>query len=68
MECKILTEINFNITITSPLRFLNRYSRIADFSKSDYYFANYLLELSLIDYNMMKFIPSVLASAAIFLV
>ena len=68
MEGKILQNLDFNVTTTSPLRFLDRYSRLAGFSTKEYNLARYLLELSLIDYKMLKFIPSKLACASIYLV
>ena len=68
MEGRMLKTLDFNITTTSPLRFLDRYSKIAGLSQKEYHFAKYFLELALINYNMMKFIPSTLACASIFLV
>ncbi len=68
MEGIILNELDFNVTTTSPLRFLNRYSSICGMSAKCYHLALYLLELSLIDYRMIKYSPSNLACSAIYLV
>ena len=68
MEGIILNELEFNVTTTSPLRFLNRYSSICGMSPKCYHLALYLLELSLIDYRMVKHTPSNLACSAIYLV
>lgn len=64
----MLIQLDYNITTTSPLRFLDRYARIAEFTNMQYFFARYFLELALIDYNMMKFTPSNLACSAMYLV
>ncbi len=68
MEGIMLSELEFNITTTSPLRFLDRYSSLCGMSKKCYHLALYLLELSLIDYRMIKYTPSNLACSAIYLV
>ena len=68
MEGKILKLLKFNITTNSPLCFLNRFSRLANFDKKDFNFAYYFLELALIDYNMLSFTPKNLACSSIFLV
>ncbi len=68
MEGQILSKLSFNITTTSPLCFLDRFSRLANFKRKDYNFARYFLELALVDYNLIKYKPSNLAFSAIFLV
>jgi len=68
MEGKVLKTINFEVTITSSLMFLNQYAEIAKFTRRDKNFARYFLELALIDYSMIKYIPSNLACSAVYLV
>jgi len=68
MEGKILSVLKFNITVCTPLRFLERFSQIAKFDERNFMLACYLLELSLIEYKMLKYEPSSLACSAIYLV
>jgi G2/mitotic-specific cyclin-B, other len=68
MEGNILMTLDFHITVSSPLRFLTRYARLAELTNREFIMARYLLELALIDYQMLKFGPSELACAAIYLV
>jgi len=68
MEGQILQCLNFNLTITSSYRFLERYSRICRFNTKSFQIARYLLELALVEYRMLKYTPSKLACSAIYLV
>ena len=66
MEQKILTALDFNITITSAYRFLERYiylSKPTDFEK---FFAQYLIEGCLVEYQMLKYRPSIMAASALY--
>jgi cyclin B len=67
MEGKIISTLQFNLATTSPFRFLERYARIAKLDTKFYYFARFLLELSLIDYKMLRYPPSQLGVATVFL-
>ena len=68
MEGKMLIALGFEITSTSPLALLGRYARFAEFTNREFVMARYFLELALIDYNMLKFLPSNLTCSAIYLV
>lgn len=68
MEGKIISALNFNLTFTSAFRFLERYAKVAGFDEKSFNLARYCLELSLIEYKMLKYIPSNLACSAIYLV
>jgi len=68
MEGKMLHCFNFNLTMTSSYRFLERYARICRFDERSFNLARYLLELALIEFKMIKYIPSNLACSAIYLV
>jgi len=68
MEGKIIAQLNFNLTTTSPYRFLERYAKVAGFDEKNFNLARYLLELALVDYKMIKYLPSNLACSAIYLV
>ncbi len=69
MEGKIICLLNFNLTVPSSLRFLDRYSRLVNFKESDkeYNLCRYLLELSLLDTEFLKYSPSNIACSAIYL-
>lgn len=58
MERKILFNIEFGITETSSLRFLERYSKIAKADSVIFFLAQYLLELALLDSKMNQYLPS----------
>lgn len=68
MEGRILSSLNFNLTTPSAYRFLERYAKVASFDDKSFQLARYLLELSLIEYKMIKYNPSNLACSAIYLV
>ncbi|KRX04995.1 Cyclin-like protein [Pseudocohnilembus persalinus] len=67
MEGKILLENNFLLTYTSPYRFLHRYSQLMSCCESTTYLAQYFLELSLIEFKMLKYGSSNLAGSALML-
>lgn len=58
MERKILFNIEFGITETSSLRFLERYSKIAKADSVIFFLSQYLLELALLDSKMNQYLPS----------
>ncbi|KAJ3434112.1 cyclin-a2-4 [Anaeramoeba flamelloides] len=74
-ESLILNMLGFRVTFVSPYSFISRYLKAAaisaHFSNSQYLklklLANYYLELTIPRIEMIKFKPSQLASAAIFL-
>lgn len=68
MEYKMLTTLNFNITTPSSYRFLERISKLwPQCDERAFNLSRYLIELSLVEYRMLKHHPSMLASAALFL-
>lgn len=67
MEGKILTELKFNICLTTSLNFFERYSHLIGIEEKSYWLGRYLLELCLTDGRFSKFPYSILASAAIYL-
>ncbi len=67
MEGKILGSLEFNLTTTSSLRFLERYARLAEISEKGLNLAKYILELCLVDYKMLKYEPNILASSSLYL-
>lgn len=68
MEYRILKNLEFNIVFPSSLRFYELISLDFNFTDKQYHFGLYLLELYLIDYRMTKFLPSVIACTAAYIV
>lgn len=67
MEGKILGALDFNLTSNSSLKFLDRYSKVNDSSEKTYNLARFLIELSLVDYKMLKYSPSHIAASSLYL-
>lgn len=68
MEGLILKSLDFNLIWVSPLNFLERYAKLANLEEKNYMLSRYLLEMALIDYKMLKYSSSLIASSAIYLV
>lgn len=68
MEAHILLSLQFEMTHSSSLRFLDRFAQIAEVDQKAYYFARYLLETVLLEYSLLRYSNSILAAGAIFLV
>lgn len=67
-EWEMLTKMEFNITAPSSYRFLERiYKLCPEADEKIFNLSRYLIELSLVEYRMLKHPPSMLASAALFL-
>lgn len=64
MEGNILKTLQFNLTIPTSLTFLERFSRLGSLDKKSVFFTQYITELALCDYIMLKYTPSVIAWAA----
>lgn len=67
MEGKILSTLEFNLTSTSSLRFLDRFVKLSDANDKGFFLAKYILELCLVDYKMLKYQPNLLAAAGLYL-
>jgi len=67
MEQTILNALNFNITHPSALHFLRRYSKAGGSDYTLHTVCKYLIELVLIDVKFLKYLPSLLAAASVYL-
>ncbi|EME30308.1 Cyclin-B2-4 [Galdieria sulphuraria] len=67
MEAIMLNILKFDLTIASSLNFLTRFLKAADADKQSMLFANYLLELCLSHYKMIRYEPSRMAASAVYL-
>ncbi|XP_010539515.1 PREDICTED: cyclin-A2-4-like [Tarenaya hassleriana] len=72
MENEVLKHFGFQIYIPTSKTFLRRFLRAAQASHVSSslemeFLANYLTELTLIEYDFLKFLPSLIAASAVFL-
>jgi len=67
MEVTILTSLDFKICRPTPMQFFERYQVVNECTDTHRDLAQYLLELTLADYNMIKYSSSHLAAAALLL-
>ncbi|CAH8355919.1 unnamed protein product [Eruca vesicaria subsp. sativa] len=72
MESQVLKHFSFQIYTATSKTFLRRFLRAAQASHlmpsvEMEYMANYLTELTLIEYEFLKYLPSVIAASAVFL-
>ncbi|NXN67125.1 CCNB2 protein, partial [Himantopus himantopus] len=65
MEIMILKELNFSLGRPLPLHFLRRASKAGEADVKQHTLAKYLMELTLIDYDMVHHRPSEIAAAAL---
>jgi cyclin B len=71
MEGGMLATLNFQLTTPNAYVFLKRFSKVAGIlssprSKTEL-LANYLVELTLQDYKMLKYLPSMVSASAVYL-
>ncbi|KZV53905.1 hypothetical protein F511_23670 [Dorcoceras hygrometricum] len=72
MEGRVLNYLGFQLSIPTTKKFLRRFIHAAQFSYEIpsvelEFLANYLAELTLIEYSFLKFLPSLIAASAVFL-
>ena len=67
MENDILKVLDFNICVPSYFRFLEIYKFYLKFDDKFFFLCNYLIEVALIEYNLIKFQPSLITTSAIFI-
>lgn len=64
MEMKILRSLNFGLGRPLPLHFLRRASKIGEVDVEQHTLAKYLMELTMLDYDMVHFPPPQIAAGA----
>ncbi len=67
MENEILAALQYNITVPSSFRYLELYNYFLKLDESSFMFCRYLLEHFLVDYKMLKYNPTLLASASLYI-
>ncbi|XP_044215006.1 G2/mitotic-specific cyclin-B2-like isoform X1 [Thunnus albacares] len=65
MEQLVLRSLNFQLGRPLPLHFLRRASKVANSDVERHTLAKYLMELTLIDYDMVHYRPSEIAAASL---
>ncbi|XP_030581022.1 G2/mitotic-specific cyclin-B2 isoform X2 [Archocentrus centrarchus] len=65
MEQQILRSLKFQLGRPLPLHFLRRASKVANSDVERHTLAKYLMELTLLDYNMVHYRPSEIAAASL---
>lgn len=65
METKILSNLRFHLTVVTPVTFMPRFLQAANADMQQQQLTNYLAELSLPDYDSIKFRASMIAAAAL---
>ncbi|XP_047311824.1 G2/mitotic-specific cyclin-2 [Impatiens glandulifera] len=66
MEKLMLNALQFNMSVPTPYVFMRRFLKAAESDKKLEIMSLFLIELCLVEYEMLKFPPSFLASAAIY--
>ena len=67
MESKMLGSLNFDITFPTQWSFLQIFRKKLDLDQKTFNYAWFLMELSLINYKMLRFKMSQIAASAIFI-
>lgn len=68
MEADIIETLDFDLIMTTSYKFLEPLSKICNMDMKNFYLAQYVLELSLLNIKFLKYKPSLLASSAIYLI
>lgn len=67
MEGNIISVLEFNLAVPTSYKFFERYSFIAKLDEQTSMMARYIIELALVEYEMLKFLPSQISCGAIYL-
>jgi cyclin B len=67
MEVEILNALEFNVTSPSSYRFLELYANLAQLSQEDFTLTHYIIEVSTIESKMIRYSPSLITAAGIYL-
>jgi hypothetical protein len=68
LEADILQTLDFNLIMNNTLKFMEPFTRLIEMSSKNMHLTQYILELSLLDMNFLKYKPSLLAAASVYLV
>ncbi|XP_039804631.1 cyclin-B2-2-like isoform X2 [Panicum virgatum] len=65
-ERRIVNTLKFNMSVPTPYCFMRRFLKAAQAEKKLELLSFFMIELSLVEYEMLKFCPSMLAASAIY--
>ncbi|KAK6924565.1 Cyclin, N-terminal [Dillenia turbinata] len=66
MERTMLNTLQFNLSVATPYIFMKRFLKAAQSDKKLEILSLFMIELCLVEYEMLKFPPSLIAAAAIY--
>eukprot|EP00899_Mesostigma_viride_P017956 jgi/Mesvir1/26161/Mv06860-RA.1 len=66
MERSMLNALKFHLTVATPYPFILRFCKVATAERVVEVIASFLSELAIIDYGMIKYTPSMIAAAAVY--
>ncbi|CAN7090287.1 unnamed protein product [Brassica rapa subsp. narinosa] len=66
MEKTMLSTLQFNVSLPTQYPFLKRFLKAAQADKKCEMLASFLIELALVEYEMLRFQPSLLAATAVY--
>lgn len=66
MERLMVNTLHFNMSVPTPFVFMRRFLKAAQSDKKLELLSFFIIELSLVEYEMLKFPPSLLAASAIY--
>jgi hypothetical protein len=67
MEYEILKTLNFDLLCVSPLLFLKKFHNISQGNYKCLLLAQFILEISLLEIKALNYLPSILASASLYI-
>lgn len=66
-ERYVLSALNYDLSYPNPMNFLRRISKADDYDIQTRTLGKYLMEISLLDHRFMKYLPSHIAAASMYL-
>ncbi|KAI3725551.1 hypothetical protein L1987_65341 [Smallanthus sonchifolius] len=66
MEKEMMNTLQFNLSVPTPYVFIKRFLKAANSYKELELLSFYLVDMCLVEYEMLRFSPSLLAAAAVF--
>ncbi|XP_020582003.1 LOW QUALITY PROTEIN: G2/mitotic-specific cyclin-2-like [Phalaenopsis equestris] len=66
MESLMVNTLQFNMSVPTPYVFMRRFLKAAQSDRQIELLSSYIIELCLVEYEMLKFRPSMLAAAAVY--
>lgn len=60
--------LNFSLIVDTPIKYLELYAKMINLSDKNFYIAQYILELSLVEISFLEFSSSMLGASVEYLV